>query len=58
MVASKGGVSYDRALSMTHTELTEISMALALAHGAEVDWDTLNVRPPQAVQDSIRRAVM
>ena len=58
MVASKGGISYEKACKMTRAEITEISMALALAHGGQVDWETLNVRPPKAVEESVRRAIL
>lgn len=57
MVASKGGVSYDRAMSMTKAQLREMSFALAKAHGAEIDWEDLTIRPPQPVQQAVLRSV-
>ena len=48
MVASKGGVSWDRGLAMTRSEFNEATLGIALAHGHDVDWETLEVRATEA----------
>jgi hypothetical protein len=48
MTASKGGIKYEDAISMTRREAREMSLALAIAHGAEINWDRGEVRPPRS----------
>jgi hypothetical protein len=53
MVASKGGVSFEKALKMTRREAKELGFALAIAHGGEVNWEDGTVSPPKFVTESI-----
>jgi len=47
MVMSKGGISRAEAGAMTRAEARDWCLALALAHGYEVDWRTGAIKPPK-----------
>lgn len=55
MVASKGGITYDRAGQFTPSHARMIGLALAVAHGSEIDYDKGRPVPPASVTDSLKK---
>jgi len=47
MIASKGGITRKEAGAMTRSEAREWCIALAVAHGNEINWRTGEILPPK-----------